>query len=87
MLSEMGVAVDELTSKGITEVDLDRFTRIVNLSEYPLHDFIAVRHRPRIVDWYVRDPYGQSLDAYRRARDAIEWLVMEKVPEWMGDDE
>lgn len=84
-LREIGVATDQLRSKGIEELDPCGFDCIVNLSEYSLEDFVARPCRGKIVNWYVRDPYGRSLDAYRRARDAIEWLVVEKVPEWMRE--
>ena len=79
VLREINVSAAGLRSKGIGEFDLNRVECIVNLSEYPLWDFIPLRYQARIIDWYVRDPYGLSLDAYRRARDAIEWLVTEKV--------
>ena len=87
VLQEINVSADNLRSKGIAELDLSRFDRIINLSEYPLEDFIPWRYRAKVIDWYVRDPYGQSLDAYRRTLDAIEWLVTEKVPEWLGNSD
>ena len=83
VLQEIDVSADNLSSKGIAELDLSRFDRIINLSEYPLTDFVPWNYQAKVVDWYVRDPYGQSLDAYRKTRDAIEWLVEEKVPEWL----
>ncbi|MGA7876424.1 MAG: low molecular weight phosphatase family protein [Desulfoferrobacter sp.] len=86
VLREIDVSADNLQSKGIVEIDLSRFDCIINLSEYPLEQFVPKRYHVKIINWYVRDPYGQSLDAYRRTRDAIEWLVTEKVPEWMGDN-
>lgn len=86
VLREIGIPVDGLYSKGIRESDLDRFHSIINLSEYPLETFIPARYGPKIINWYVRDPYGQSLDSYRTCRNAIEWLIAEKVPEWIGDD-
>jgi len=86
VLKELGIPVDGCYSKGIREVDLDRFHSIINLSEYPLEAFIPVRYRPKIINWYVHDPYGQSLDSYRTCRDAIEWLITEKVQKWLGDD-
>ena len=85
VLREIGISTEGLYSKGIRDSDLERFHAIINLSEYPLETVIPARYGPKIINWYVRDPYGQSLDSYRRCRDAIEWLITEKVPEWMDN--
>lgn len=85
VLNEVGIPADGLYSKGLREVELESFDPIVNLSEYPLEQFIPWRYESRIVNCYVNDPYGQSLEAYRRARDVIERLILDKVPEWLGD--
>jgi protein-tyrosine-phosphatase len=86
VLEELEIPVEGFYSKGIQEVDPQKFHSIVNLSEYPLVALIPARYWPRIINWYVRDPYGQSLDSYRTCRDAIEWLITEKIPTWLGDD-
>jgi len=86
VLRQRGVKWDGLYSKGIGEVDLNRFHSIVNLSEYPVGQYVSSAHQQKIINCYIRDPYGQSLDIYRQTLGAIEYLVTERVPEWLEDN-
>jgi arsenate reductase (thioredoxin) len=81
VLQEAGIVTNDLRSKGIWEFDLNRFDFLINLSEYPVEGFIASRFEARVVNWYVRDPYGSDIEAYRSTRDTIEWVVVHKIPE------
>lgn len=83
VLAELGISVASLRSKGLAQVNLDQFALIVNLTDYSLDRIIPPRLKERVVDWYVRDPYGGDLESYRRARNAIEWLVTDKIPVWL----
>jgi len=34
----------------------------------------------------VRDPFHDSLDAFRQTRNSIEWLITEKLPDWIDGE-
>jgi arsenate reductase len=84
VLEEVGIATCGLRSKGLHEVDLARVGWIVNLCEYSVDDLLPPNWQGTLANWYVRDPYGASLDSYRKTRDALTWLVTEQVPELTG---
>jgi protein-tyrosine-phosphatase len=83
VLEEMEVSTSGLYSKGLEELELNSFQIILNLAGYPLDAILPPSYEGEVIYWHVRDPYQESLDAFRQTRDAIEWLVTEKVPAWM----
>ena len=83
-LEEIGVSPRGLFSKGLDTVDLARVDLIVNLSGYHVKDQLGL-FRGKLVNWYVRDPYGESLDSFSQTMDAIDWLVREKLPNWLEE--
>ncbi len=83
VLEEVNVSCAGLYSKGLSEIALGSEDVIINLTGMSIQDLVPQGFRGRIIEWYVRDPYGESLDSYRQAWDAIEWLVAEKLPEWV----
>ena len=84
VLEEIGVPTEGLRSKGMGELDLESVDLVVNLSGTSLEGRLPVQlQSKRVIDWYVRDPYGFSLDSFRQTRDTIEWLVTEKLPLWL----
>ena len=86
VLEEIGVPTEGLRSKGMGELDLESVDLVVNLSGTSLEGRLPVQLRSkRVIDWYVRDPYGFSLDSFRQTRDTIEWLVTEKLPLWLQE--
>jgi arsenate reductase len=71
-MREKRIDVTSQSPKGLEAVPLETFDVVVNMSGLPVDGA-----RPeRVVEWRVRDPYGQSEDAYRTVRDQIEGLVM-----------
>jgi arsenate reductase len=84
VLKEAQIPCERLFSKGFSAVDFEFLQLIVNLTDSSLDGLIPRSFIGRTIDWYVRDPYGESLDSFRKARDAIEWLVTEKLPLWLG---
>lgn len=83
VLEELKISTADLYSKGLNEVELDSFKIILNLAGYPLEGMLPPSYEGEVISWHVRDPYQESLDAFRQTRDAIEWLITEKVPAWM----
>jgi protein-tyrosine-phosphatase len=79
VLAEMGVDTAGLRSKGLRAFDLTEFRLLVNLTDYPLpgrlppDSTVAVLQRP------APDPYGGSLEEYRRSRDAITQMVIREL--------
>ncbi len=86
VLKEIGVPTEGLRSKGMGELDLESVDLVVNLSGTSLEGRLPLQlQSKRVIDWYVRDPYGFSLDSFRQTRDTIEWLVTEKLPLWLQE--
>lgn len=86
VLEEIGVSTDGLYSKGLAEIEMDGFHLILNLVQYPLEGMIPPSFKGKLIHWYVRDPFFDSLDAFRQTRNTIEWLVTEKLPKWFDEE-
>ena len=83
VLEEVGVSTQGLYSKGLGEIEIDGYQLILDLAAYPLEDMLPASFTGRVLHWLVRDPFQDSLDAFRQTRNAIEWLVTEKLPDWI----
>lgn len=86
VLEEIGISTDGLYSKGLNEVELEKIDLVLDLAAYPLEDLIPPPFQGKLIHWYVRDPFQEDLDAFRQTRNAIEWLVTEKLPNWLDED-
>jgi arsenate reductase len=86
VLEEIGISTDGLYSKGLDEVELERVHLVLDLAAYPLENLIPPSFKGKLIHWYVRDPFQQNLDAFRQTRNAIEWLVTEKLPDWLNEN-
>ncbi|OGR29852.1 MAG: hypothetical protein A2139_09965 [Desulfobacca sp. RBG_16_60_12] len=78
VLAEMGVNPAGLHSKGLRAFDLTEFHLLVNLTDQALQgripdSAVKVLQRP------VLDPYGCSLEVYRRSRDAITRVIIREL--------
>ncbi|HAA04600.1 MAG TPA: hypothetical protein DCE18_14740 [Syntrophobacteraceae bacterium] len=82
VLEELEVPSMGLHSKSIDAVPLDRFDCIINLSDMPLQAFIPRRFHDKVVDCHIQDPFGGSLDTYRKTRDLIEQVITNKLSDW-----
>ncbi|HDD53134.1 MAG TPA: arsenate reductase ArsC, partial [Thermosulfidibacter takaii] len=86
VLEEVGVSTQGLRSKRMKGLDLESVDLVVNLSGTSLEGRLPPELAgKRVIDWYIRDPYGENLDSFRRTRDAIEWLITEKLPKWLEE--
>ncbi len=86
VLEEIGVSTEGLYSKGLNEVDIDGFHLILDLVLYPLEDMIPASFEGKLIPWHVRDPFQGGLDSFRETRNTIEWLVTEKLSEWIDGE-
>lgn len=86
VLEEIGVSTDGLYSKGLREIDINGFHLILDLVLYPLEGMIPPKFGGKMISWHVRDPYMEGLDSFRQTRNDIEWLVTEKLSEWLDGE-
>ena len=87
VLEEIGISTQGIYSKGLSEIEIDRFQLILDLASYPLESILPQSFTGRVIHWLVRDPFQESLDSFRQTRDAIEWLITEKLPQWIDGNE
>ena len=84
VLEELHIPTPGLRSKGLGEINLADCQAIINLTVQAVFlplppDFAGrVYHRP------VMDPFGLSLAAYRRTRDALIQLIKSEMRLWLG---
>jgi len=83
VLREIPVSTDGLESKAVSAVDFSKIDLVVNLTNHPIRPFLPSKFPGKVIDWYVTDPFGGTLDTFREARDAIEWLILEQLPRWL----
>jgi arsenate reductase (thioredoxin) len=83
VLNERHLSTAGLHSKGLATIDFSRYQLIVSLNGESLEGFIPASFPGRLVRWHVHDPYGEGIESFRSVRDQLEWLVTNKVPEWM----
>jgi arsenate reductase (thioredoxin) len=79
VLTEMGVSTAGLRSKGLEEFDLAEYGLLVNLTKYSLIGRMPPDRASRVRKRPAPDPYGGSLEGYRRSRDAIDRLITQEL--------
>ena len=75
----MGVNLEGLRSKGLEEFDLTEYRLLINLSDHSLQGRIPPDGAVRVLARAVPDPYGGSLEEYRRSRDAISRVIIREL--------
>jgi arsenate reductase len=75
MLSELNIEIREHLPRRLTDIDLNRFDLIVNISGSPL----PLNTEIPVEEWDVEDPYGKPAEDFRRVRDEIEMRVMDVI--------
>jgi protein-tyrosine-phosphatase len=83
-LNEAGISTDGLHSKGLSEVPLGDIDYLVNLTYFEVDLFIPPAFSGKLIFCPVRDPFGQSIESFREAREELKWLVGRKMPELIG---
>ncbi len=79
VLAELGVDTAGLRSKGLDEFDLAEFRILVNLSGHSLERRLSPADFGRVIPRPVLDPFGGSLERYRRSREAIDALIRREI--------
>ncbi len=80
-LKEIGLDISEKTATAVNDVHLDSFARFYCMSQSHsamLQNFFGVP-KERIAVLNVSDPYGGSVEAYRKCRDEIYNSVKEII--------
>jgi protein-tyrosine-phosphatase len=80
VLAEWGIPTEGLRSKGLEELNGADFPVIVNLTSQAVESRLPRTYHGRIIHFPVADPYGDTLEAYRQARDAIHRFVEQDLP-------
>jgi protein-tyrosine-phosphatase len=75
VLTEIGVPVAGLYSKGLAEVPLQDMDLAVNLTRHQVSDALNPRFKGVMVHHPVVDPFGYDLETYRLIRDQIKELL------------
>jgi protein-tyrosine-phosphatase len=83
VLKEREVRTDHLYSKGFSAIAFHEIQLIVSLTGDLLEHLLPRTFSGDIVRWYVRDPYGEGVSVFRQTLDTIDWLIQEKLPEWL----
>jgi len=86
VLEELGISTHGLYSKGLPGVELASFDLILDFLEYPLENLMPPSFKGKVIHWHVMDPFSESLEGFRQARDTIEWLVTEQLPKWIDGE-
>jgi len=76
VLGEMNIRIDDHFPKGLDFFSSETFDVVVNMSGLPMPV-----PAPRMVDWPVKDPIGQTEAVYRAVASQIEGLVMRLILE------
>lgn len=80
VMSERGISLDGQESKGLEAIDWQEVDVLVNMAAWPTAS-LAPSFLGRRMQWNVRDPFGESLEVYRKVRDELEWRVRTLVEE------
>jgi protein-tyrosine-phosphatase len=84
VLAEWGIPTANLRSKGLEEINGTEFPLIVNLTSDAVESHLPRNFHGRIIHYPVADPFGNTLEAYRQARDAIHRFVAEDLPQHLA---
>jgi arsenate reductase len=78
-LAEIGVSTAGLRSKGLEDIDFSACDLAVNLTNYSLNNLLPRTFPGRLLHRPVFDPYGGSLEDYRRTRDLLYSLITREI--------
>jgi arsenate reductase (thioredoxin) len=75
VLEEKNIQAGDHAPRNFHDLNPQRYDLIVNLSGTSLPLYVGTP----VETWTVKDPYGGTLEEYRRARDEIEMAVMRLI--------
>jgi protein-tyrosine-phosphatase len=79
VLAEIGVDTQDLRSKSLTEMNLQDYQLLINLSEHSLNRVIPPEYMDRLIQRPVPDPFGGSLEEYRQSLKAIKEIILREL--------
>ncbi len=79
VLAEMGVDTDGLRSKGFSEINLQDYCLFINLTDHSLKRVLPPASAARVIQRPMPDPFGGSLEEYRRSLEAIKHLILREL--------
>jgi arsenate reductase len=74
VMREKGISLDGQWSKGLREVPVAEMDVVVGMG-CDVACPMPAGFKGRLVEWNIPDPYARGIDAFRDARDLIEWQV------------
>ena len=80
VLEEAGIPTGGLLSKGLSDINLAEFPLLVNLTAYSMEACLPRDFHGRIFHHPVADPFGSSVQVYRKVREAIRRFILEDLP-------
>ena len=79
VMREKGIDITDQRSKGVSEINLLLMHWIVILEETLQDSFPTDAFESDVLHWFVPDPVGEAIDAYRKVRDEIETRVLKFI--------
>jgi arsenate reductase len=79
VLTEIGVSLAGLYSKGLEKYDFTEYGLLINLSDHSLQGRILPAHTGKVLHRPVPDPYGCGLGMYRQSREAVLQVIIREL--------
>ncbi len=79
VMAEKGIDLDQQRSKGLNEVDLQRFDFIITLGCCSVETLPLEHFQGEKLNWELEDPAGKAVGEFRKTRDEIEARVKQLI--------
>ena len=86
VLEEVHIPTTGLKSKGLGEINLADCRAVINLTAGEISLPLPPNFAGRVYHCPVLDPFGLSLDTYRRTRDSLRQLIKRDLRLWLEID-
>jgi protein-tyrosine-phosphatase len=81
MMGERDIDISRQRSRGLEDVPLGEMDIIVSMTGIPAAELFPSRFRGKLIDWYIDDPIGRPVSAFRRACGEIGEKVADLLDE------
>jgi arsenate reductase len=78
-MKEKGIDISHQTSKGLSGVNFNLMDWLIILDRSLATAIQVSSSRTQQLNWFVPDPVGQPLEAYRQVRDQLELKVLDFI--------
>jgi len=82
-MSEKGIHLGGQCSKGLHDVDVAAMDILVGMG-CEVACPVPADFKGRVVEWEIPDPYGRSLEFFRKVRDMVERQVQQLLADLMA---